>query len=156
MKLRLICVGTRMPAWVEAGVEEYRRRLPREFDLQLLEVPLAQRGKTLDAATARQRESDACLRLVHKNDYLAALDVRGRSFSTEALAGELGRLRDDGRDLALVVGGPDGLSDQCLSQAQARWSLSALTFPHPIVRVILAEQLYRVWTLLQGHPYHRA
>lgn len=156
MKLRLICVGTRMPAWVEAGVEEYRRRLPREFDLHLVEVPLAQRGKTLDAATARQRESDACLRQVHKGDYLVALDVRGRAFGTEALASELGSLRDDGRDLALVVGGPDGLSPELLSQAQARWSLSALTFPHPIVRIILAEQLYRVWTLLQGHPYHRA
>lgn len=156
MKVRLLCVGTRMPDWVETGVEEYRKRLPREFELQVQEVPLAQRGKASDGAQLKQKEGEALLKLVGKGDYVVALDVRGKSLSTEALAESVGGIRDGGRHLCLLVGGPDGLSEECLTRSDARWSLSALTFPHPIVRIILAEQLYRVWTLLQGHPYHRA
>ncbi len=156
MKIRLLCVGTRMPDWVEAGVEEYRKRLPRDFELQVQEVPLAQRGKSGDGAQARLKEGEALLKLIGKGEHVVALDVLGKSFSTEALAEEVRSIRDGGRNLCLLVGGPDGLSEACLSRADGRWSLSALTFPHPIVRIILAEQLYRVWTLLQGHPYHRA
>jgi 23S rRNA (pseudouridine1915-N3)-methyltransferase len=155
VKIRLLCVGTRMPEWVEAAVEEYRKRLPREFELQVQEVPLAQRGKTVDEATLRRKEGEALLKLTGKTDYVAALDVRGKSLSTEALAEAIRGIRDSGRSLCLLIGGPDGLSEDCLERAEARWSLSALTFAHPIVRVLLAEQLYRVWSLLQGHPYHR-
>lgn len=156
MKIKLICVGTRMPDWVEAGVAEYRKRLPRDFELQIVEVPLGQRGKQADAARAMAREGEGCLKALAPGDYVIALDVKGRAHSTEALAREVGKLRDQGHNLALLVGGPDGLAPDCLAAARASWSLSALTFPHPIVRVILAEQLYRVWSLLAGHPYHRA
>lgn len=156
MKIKLICVGTRMPDWVEAGVAEYRKRLPRDFELQILEVPLGQRSKQGDAARAMAREGEACLKAVSPGDYLIALDVKGRSHSTGELAREVGKLRDQGHNLTLLVGGPDGLAPDCLAAAKASWSLSALTFPHPIVRIILAEQLYRVWSLLAGHPYHRA
>lgn len=155
MKIQLISVGTKMPDWVEAGVAEYRKRLPRDFELLITEVPLAPRGKGLDIGKAMVKEGEACLRAIGKGDYVVALDVRGKALSTEQLAGQFQQLRDGGRNVSLLVGGPDGLAPACLETADARWSLSPLTFPHPIVRVILAEQLYRAWSILAGHPYHR-
>lgn len=156
MKLTLITVGTRMPAWVEAGVAEYQKRLPRDFELKLVEVPLAQRTKTTNLAQAIEKEGEACLRAIPAGDFVVTLDVKGRPLSTEALATKVGELRDVGRHLSLLVGGPDGLAPACLARGDASWSLSALTFPHPLVRIIVAEQLYRVWSLLNNHPYHRA
>ena len=156
MKIQLIAVGTKMPEWVEAGVAEYRKRLPRDFELLVVEIPLAPRGKGADIAKSMAKEGDACLRAVGKGDYVVALDVRGKTLDTEQLATKLGELRDGGRNLSLLVGGPDGLAPACFEVADARWSLSPLTFPHPIVRVILAEQLYRCWSILNKHPYHRA
>lgn len=144
-----------MPAWVEAGVGDYRKRLPRDFELQITEVPLAPRGKGADIARAKQKEGEACMRAVGRGDYLVALDVQGRPLSTEQMAEQVRSIRDGGRNLSLLVGGPDGLSSACLSAADACWSLSLLTFPHPLVRIILAEQLYRVWSILGNHPYHR-
>jgi 23S rRNA (pseudouridine1915-N3)-methyltransferase len=155
MKIHLICVGTKMPDWVEAGVAEYRKRLPRDFELLLTEIPLAQRGKGADIGKARMKEGEACLRAVAKGDYLVALDVHGRTLGTEQLAEQLRLLRDGARNVALLVGGPDGLSPDCLAAADASWSLSQLTFPHPVVRIILAEQVYRAWSILANHPYHR-
>lgn len=156
MKIQLICVGTKMPDWVEAGVAEYRKRLPRDFELGITEIALAARGKNADVGKAMAKEGEACLRAVGKGDYVVALDVRGKTLDTEQLAAQLRLLRDGGRNLSLLVGGPDGLASDCLAAADARWSLSPLTFPHPIVRVILAEQLYRSWSILTNHPYHRA
>lgn len=156
MKITLVSVGTRMPGWVEAGFAEYRKRLPRDFELILVEVPLAPRGKGLDLGRAMAREGDACLKAVGRDDFLIALDVTGRTLATGQLAAQLGQLRDEGRNVSLLVGGPDGLAPACLAQADTTWSLSALTFPHPLVRIILAEQLYRAWSVLAGHPYHRA
>lgn len=156
MKIQLICVGTKMPDWVEAGVAEYRKRLPRDFELGIAEIALGARGKGMDVGKAIAKEGEACLRAVGKGDYLVALDVRGKALDTEQLAGQLRQIRDGGRNLSLLVGGPDGLAPECLAAADARWSLSSLTFPHPIVRVILAEQLYRCWSILANHPYHRA
>lgn len=155
MRIKLLAVGTRMPAWVEEGVAEYRKRLPPEFSLEIQEIALAKRGKNTDIARARQQESEALLKAVPRDDLRVALDVGGRSLSTEALAGLLGEWRDNGQHLSLLVGGPDGLDDDCLRQCHQRWSLSAMTLPHPLVRVILAEQLYRAWSILQSHPYHR-
>lgn len=160
MRIHLVCVGTRMPAWVEAGVSEYRKRLPRDFELLLSEVSLAPRGKSTDSPRALQkameREGEACLKVVDERDYLVALDVRGKSLSTESMAGEVRKLREEGLNLALLVGGPDGLAPACLDAARDSWSLSALTLPHPVVRIVVAEQVYRIWSLLHGHPYHRA
>jgi len=155
MKIQLISVGTRMPDWVEAGIAEYRKRLPRDFELLITEIPLAARGKGLDLGKAMAKEGEACLRAVGKGDFVAALDVKGKALSTEQLAEQLRQVRDGGRNLSLLVGGPDGLAPDCLAAAHTRWSLSPLTFPHPIVRVILAEQLYRAWSILHRHPYHR-
>ena len=156
MKIKLICVGTRMPAWVEAGVAEYRKRLPADFELLVTEVPLAQRSKSADLARALEKEGDACLKIIGAKDFIIAMDVQGIMQSTEQLAESLGKLRDSGRNIAMLVGGPDGLAPACLKAAHARWSLSGLTFPHPVVRIILAEQIYRAWRILAGHPYHRS
>jgi len=156
MKIRLICVGTKMPAWVEAGVAEYRKRLPREFELGITEIPMAQRSKSIDSETLKIREGEACLKALSPGDFVIALDVLGKTLSTESMAAQISTIRDSGRHISMLAGGPDGLSAACLERADAIWSLSALTFPHPVVRVILAEQLYRVWSLLNGHPYHRA
>ncbi len=156
MKFTLVSVGSKMPAWVEAGVAEYRKRLPRDFALQIVEIPLAPRSKTTNVQQAMAREGEAILKAVGAGDYVIALDVTGRSFSTEEMASRIGTLRDEARSVALLVGGPDGLAHECLQRADLRWSLSGLTFPHPVVRIIVAEQLYRVWSILQNHPYHRA
>ena len=155
MQIHLIAVGTRMPHWVRSGYDEYARRLPRECCLKLVEIPLSKRRKTQSAGKNRQEEGRAMLAAIPEQATVIALDVQGKAWSTESLATRLQEWLQSGRDIALLVGGPDGLADECLSRADLRWSLSALTLPHALVRVLLAEQLYRAWTVLQGHPYHR-
>lgn len=145
-----------MPGWVEAGWHDYARRLPPECALRLVEIEPGHRGKGAGIEAARREECERLLAAIPKGAQVVALDVAGTAWSTEQLATELGRWLGAGRDLALLVGGPDGLAEACLARAERRWSLSPLTFPHALVRVILAEQLYRAWSLLQGHPYHRA
>ena len=155
MRIHLISVGNRMPRWVVEGYGEYAKRMPPECSLRLVEVGPGRRGKGTDLRRAIADEGTRLLRALPHGALTIALDVRGRSWSTEQLAGRLGKWLAQGRDLALLVGGPDGLSDECLERADGHWSLSALTFPHPLVRVLLAEQFYRAWSLLKGHPYHR-
>ncbi len=154
MRLRLVAVGTRMPGWVDAGFQEYAGRMPHECRLELREVPLGRRSRGSDATRAIADEgarqlaaSEGCLRV--------CLDVRGAQVDTPGLARKLADWLQGGRDVALLVGGPDGLAPPCLDAAHWRWSLSPLTLPHGLVRVLLAEQLYRAWTVLSGHPYHR-
>lgn len=156
MRIHLLAVGTRMPDWVEAGFAEYAGRLPPECGLVLREIPPERRGKNPDVARLKAKEGERLLAAVPKGARIIALDVTGRAWSTEQLAERLGGWQQDGRDVALLVGGPDGLAPECLDRAEARWSLSPLTFPHPLVRIVLAEQLYRAWSILAGHPYHRA
>ncbi|MFT3929625.1 MAG: 23S rRNA (pseudouridine(1915)-N(3))-methyltransferase RlmH [Spongiibacteraceae bacterium] len=156
MLIRLLAVGTRMPAWVEAGVAEYRKRLPPEIQFEIREINLAQRGKNADIARALQQEGEAMLAAIGARDFVIALDVKGKSISTEQFAIELAKWQQNGDPVSILVGGPDGLAANCLERAQQRWSLSALTLPHPIVRVVFAEQLYRAWSINSNHPYHRA
>ena len=156
MKINLISVGTRMPDWVEQGMQAYSKRLPAEFSFHCIEVPLGKRSKNADPQQAIKQEGEALLARLGQRDYVVALDVLGKSLSTEAMSARIGAIRDDGRHLSLLVGGPDGLSKECISRADERWSLSALTLPHPLVRIVMAEQIYRVWSVLSGHPYHRA
>lgn len=156
MKIRLIAVGTRMPAWVETAYADYASRLPRELRLELVEIPVATRGKNPDIARLRQLEGERMLKSVSERARVIALDERGQGWSSEDLAQGLARWQQDGLDVDLLVGGPDGLADQCLQRAESRWSLSPLTLPHALVRVLLAEQIYRAWSLLANHPYHRA
>ncbi len=145
-----------MPAWVNDGVSEYTKRLPRDLVVEFHELPLAARSKNADIKRIIQKESDAMLAAVHDQDYVIALEVNGQSWSTEKLAANLENWQMNGRNVVLMIGGPDGLGEACRQRANQLWSLSALTLPHPIVRIVLAEQLYRAWTLTQNHPYHRA
>lgn len=156
MRISLISVGTRMPSWVEEGVAEYSKRLPADFSLTLVEVPLARRGKGLDVEQAIRKESEALLARVKPTDHVVALEVEGRALSTEAMARRVEAIRMEGRNIVLLVGGPDGLGESCLQRADEQWSLSALTLPHPLVRIVVAEQVYRIWSVLNAHPYHRA
>lgn len=155
MNIHLICVGTKMPTWVTSGYQEYAKRLPVECTLKLVEIAAGHRSKRADVARALREEGQRMLKAVPRNCQLLALDVHGKPWSSEQLADRLGDWMADGRDLALLVGGPEGLDQACVERAQGRWSLSPLTLPHPLVRVLLAEQLYRAWSILRNHPYHR-
>lgn len=155
MRLRLIAVGTRVPEWIRTGTEEYRRRLPAECALELVEVPPGRRTKGADPARA-VREEGARLLAAAGTARIWLLDERGSAWSTRALSERLSDWMRTGRDVALLVGGADGLDAACRARAEGVWSLSPLTLPHLLVRVVVAEQLYRAWTLLRGHPYHRA
>jgi 23S rRNA (pseudouridine1915-N3)-methyltransferase len=143
MRIRLIAAGNRLPAWMDAGVDEYARRFGRGLRFELVEIPLAREAERMRAAIA-------------DGDYVVALEVGGRAMSTPELAQWLSARMAGGRNLALLVGGPDGLDAGLSSRADFRWSLSPLTWPHGLVRVMVAEQLYRAHSLLLGHPYHRA
>jgi len=145
-----------MPRWVQEGYDEYAKRLPPECALRLIEIAPGRRGKSADSQRTRQDEGKRMLLALPKNCQVLALDVKGKSWSTEQLSDKLSHWMADGRNLALLVGGPEGLADACLQRADSHWSLSALTMPHPLVRVVVAEQLYRAWSLLRNHPYHRA
>lgn len=155
MRIQVIAVGTRLPQWQQQGFQEYARRLPRECAVQLTEIPAAARAKSKPTKQAIQKESERMLAAVHKSDYVVALDQPGAQYSSEDLSGLLATWLAQGRHLALLIGGADGLSDACRSRAELRWSLSELTLPHGLVRVMVAEQIYRAWSMLQGHPYHR-
>jgi 23S rRNA (pseudouridine1915-N3)-methyltransferase len=143
MRIRLIAAGTRLPSWVDEGVADYARRFSRGLKFELVEVPLAREAERMRAALGAR-------------DFVVALEVQGRSMSTPELAEWLAARMAGGRDLALLVGGPDGLAAGLSAQADFRWSLSPLTWPHGLVRILVVEQLYRAHSLLQGHPYHRA
>ena len=156
MNIHLLAVGTRMPAWVTTGYEEYARRLPPECRLRLVEIPPGKRSKSQSVERVKAEEGRRLLAAVPPQSRVIALDVAGQSWSTDTLTARLSDWLQGGRDIALLVGGPDGLATECLERAELRWSLSALTLPHALVRVVVAEQLYRAWTVLSGHPYHRA
>ncbi len=155
MRISIVAVGTKMPAWVTQAVEEYCRRLPREFKLQWREIPLARRNQGDKPTQLCEREGEQLLKAIPGGDKVIALDVQGKRVSTGQLAQQLEAWQMSGENYSLLIGGPDGLSPACLERASARWSLSDLTLPHPLVRVLLAEQLYRAWTITVNHPYHR-
>jgi 23S rRNA (pseudouridine1915-N3)-methyltransferase len=156
MRARLIAVGERMPAWVGDGFAEYKKRLSRELPLDLVEIRLGARGKGRDPARAIAEEGAAVRAALPKDAHVVALDGRGSAWSSEELAAELERWRMQGRELAFLIGGPDGHAADVLAASHQRWSLGPLTLPHMLVRLVVAEQLYRAATMLAGHPYHRA
>ena len=156
MRIHLIAAGTRMPSWVTAGFEDYAGRMPPECKLLLKEIPLGAARSGGDARKAMQEEGDAMLAALPAGSGVTALDVRGKPLDTEALAKLLERWLQEGRDRTLLIGGPDGLAPECLVRAESKLSLSPLTLPHALVRVVVAEQIYRAWSILKNHPYHRA
>lgn len=155
MRLSIIAVGTRMPDWITTGFNEYAKRLPHDYRLEIVELASGKRGKGLSAERAMQQEADAMLKAIPANDLVIALAIDGQNWNTERLAKHLLEWHDAAQNVSFLIGGPDGLSPTSLQRANLKWSLSALTFPHPLVRVILAEQIYRAWSLQSGHPYHR-
>lgn len=156
MKITLLAVGQKMPAWVNTAYQEYAKRLSSDVKLDLLELPQAVNSKKVDAATSKRKESELILKAIPDQVDVVALDERGKPWSTKELSTQLQGWKNNGRDVFLLVGGPDGLDQQCLQRASKRWSLSNLTFPHPLVRILVAEQLYRAQSILNNHPYHRA
>jgi 23S rRNA (pseudouridine1915-N3)-methyltransferase len=156
MKCRLIAAGTRLPDWINSGFAEYQKRLRTPLELELQEISVATRRAGENPARAVQREGMDMLAAVGRDDYVVALEIAAKSMSTEQLSLWLAERMREGRPLALLIGGPDGLAPPCRERADYSWSLSPLTLPHGLVRVVVAEQIYRAMSLLAGHPYHRA
>ena len=155
MKIRLYALGTRMPAWVDEGYRDYARRLRGGWSLELVELPAAKRTARSPAARLVEEEGERLLAALPPRANVVALDERGTTMASAGLARRLADWQREGAPLALMIGGPDGLSARCLARASLRWSLSPLTLPHALVRVVVAEQLYRAWSILHRHPYHR-
>ncbi|MDA8814528.1 23S rRNA (pseudouridine(1915)-N(3))-methyltransferase RlmH [Luminiphilus sp.] len=153
--MRVIAIGTRMPGWVTEGSDEYLKRMPRELSVEWVELPASKR--TRDTAELRMLdEATAIERRLKSQDLIVALDIDGKTVSTENIADALSSWQAEGAKVAFIIGGPDGLHPTLKARASARWSLGRITLPHPLVRVILAEQLYRACSINAGHPYHRA
>lgn len=155
MHIHLVAVGTRMPEWVAAGFHEYARRLRPPWRLVLHEVPASRRAQGADLARLVHEEGKRLLAAVPPGCRIVALDRQGQALTTEELAARLRALAAHGTPLALLVGGPEGLASECLARAEEVWSLSRLTLAHLLVRVVVAEQLYRAYSLIEGLPYHR-
>ena len=156
MKISLITVGTKMPTWVKQGTDEYLKRFKRDLTVDIVEVPAAPRNKQGSAAKWIATEHKAILNAHTKGHRLGLLDVKGKQLSTEQLSQKLETWMGEGQHWSLVIGGPDGVSKELETMADFRWSLSPLTLPHPLARIVVVEQLYRAWSVMHGHPYHRA
>ncbi|MFT5806898.1 MAG: 23S rRNA (pseudouridine1915-N3)-methyltransferase [Moritella dasanensis] len=155
MKIQLVAVGSKMPAWVEIGYKEYARRFPKDMPFELLEISAGKRGKNADIKRILELEGVKTMQAIPKGNRIVTLEVTGKPWTTEQLAVELDKWKHDGRDVSLLIGGPEGLAPECIAASEQRWSLSPLTLPHPMVRVVVAEALYRAWSVTTNHPYHR-
>jgi len=155
MRITLYAIGNKMPAWVSQGFQEYSRRFPRDMSFHLIEVSPGKRGKNADIARILEKEGEQLLSAIPKGNRIVTLEVEGKPWTTPELAAQLQRWQFDSRDVALLVGGPEGLSPACIKASEQKWSLSPLTLPHPMVRVLIAESLYRAWSINNNHPYHR-
>lgn len=155
MKVRLLTVSHKQPSWVQEGCAEYEKRLPREWGFQLVEVKPEPRTSGATTAKVQAAEAARLLAAAPKGAWIVALDERGEAWSSQQLAERLGKWQQQGRDVALLVGGADGLDPDLRAKADQRVSLSAMTLPHGLVRVVVVEQLYRAATLLQGRAYHK-
>ncbi len=156
MRIKLVAVGKGMPAWIAAGFHEYAGRLPADWRLELVEVTAPRRGKRPNIAQTMQEECTRLWAAVPKGAWTVALDETGRAWDTRELARHLARWKDQETTVALLVGGADGMDPVCRERTRQVWSLSSLTLPHMLVRIVVAEQLYRAWTIVAGHPYHRS
>ena len=155
MKIRILTITHKCPTWLQDGYREYKKRLPPQCALELIEIPAEKRYNNADIKRITEREGSKMLSLIDERHHVIALDVKGKPWSTEQLSSEMEKWLQSGKNIDLLVGGPEGLAGECLERAHEKWSLSPLTFPHILVRLIVAEQVYRAFSILQGHPYHR-
>jgi 23S rRNA (pseudouridine1915-N3)-methyltransferase len=155
MKIRLLAVGQKMPKWVQETFNDYNQRLNKAQQIELIEIPPVHRNKSSNATKAKQIEGKNLLSAIKAGEKLILLDEHGKNISTKYLAQTIQNWQLEGHDIAIVIGGADGVSDEVKQKAFAKWSLSQLTFPHPLVRVIVIEQIYRAYSIIANHPYHR-
>lgn len=155
MKIRLLTITHKSPAWIQQGYEDYAKRLPPSCALELVEIPAEKRTANADLKRITEREGEKMLAAIKPQHHVIALDKGGKSWTSEQLSSQLSGWLQSGQNIDLLVGGPEGIAPACLARARETWSLSALTFPHLIVRLIVAEQVYRAWSILQNSPYHR-
>ena len=155
MHIKLIAIGTRMPQWVDQGVQQYVQRMPSICSLEMVEIAAQKRGKNADTARILKTEANALQAAIPAGTLKIALDRKGQQLDTQTLAKNLQNWIDESQNVAILIGGPEGIDSQYLQQADRCWSLSALTFAHPVVRIMLAEQLYRAWSINANLPYHR-
>ncbi len=155
MRIDLIAVGKRMSPWIETAVKEYVRRLPENIQFKLIEITPATRRKNNSAENFRQREQENIEAILAANSIIVCLDERGKTVSSQQLAAQLNTWHDEQQHISIIIGGADGISAALKGKAQRLWSLSNMTLPHGLVRVIMLEQIYRAWTIIQNHPYHR-
>jgi len=155
VRISILAVGQRLPAWVNDGFKVYHQRFPQHIKIELIEIPAVQRTSGITAEKAMAQESERMLKHVQPGQYVIALDEHGKQWTSRELAAGMEEWQQLHPQVAILIGGADGLGSECKARADKTWSLSRLTLPHGMVRVMLAEQLYRGWTLIQGHPYHR-
>ncbi len=155
MIIHFIVIGQKMPKWVSEGYQEYVKRLPKSCSLKLVEIPMSHRGKTGSTQQYKTEEAKRIFSAIPKNTHLVVLDEQGKQTTTLEFSHKLEEWLASGQDIALVVGGPDGLQTDLINKARWRWSLSKLTLAHPMVRILVAEQIYRAYSVIQNHPYHR-
>ncbi|MBA2711105.1 MAG: 23S rRNA (pseudouridine(1915)-N(3))-methyltransferase RlmH [Tatlockia sp.] len=154
-KITLICCGNKMPSWVNEGVYEFSKRLQEFVSLNVIEIPLIKRGKTSDLSRIFEKEATLMVAAIPNGARVIALEITGDSFNSEKLALKLEQLQQISSHLCFLIGGPEGLSPVLLARAEENWSLSQLTMPHPLVRIVLLEALYRAWSIINNHPYHK-
>lgn len=155
MHIRLLAVGDRQPEWVDRAFQSYIERFPREWRFRLETIASAKRPKNAPRMRAREIEGQQLLAKIGADEQVVLVDERGKQVTSRELATNLSSWQSDGRNISFIIGGPDGAADDCHKRANSSWSLSNLTLPHGLARVLFAEQLYRAWSLLAGHPYHR-
>ena len=155
MQIDLIAVGKKMPAWIESGFKKYKKRLPKNINFKLIEINPAIRSKNNNAENYKQKEQENILSVIAEKSLIIVLDEKGKTISSTKLANKLQTWNDENQHISLIIGGADGLSEEIKSKANELWSLSEMTLPHGLVRVMMAEQIYRAWSITQNHPYHR-
>lgn len=155
LKITIITLGNKMPGWVNEGSNEYAKRLNDGVQLKIIEIPLIRRSKSSDLSRILERESAFIRDALPNNARIIALEIEGKTFSSEELALKISQLQQTSSHLCFIIGGPEGLSQEILKLCDERWSLSKLTLPHPLVRIILLETLYRAWSIINNHPYHK-
>lgn len=155
MKINIITIGKSRSTWVESGFAEYAKRMPKDYQLNLIEIQTIRRTMSANIKQIAYAETEKLVAAVPKNNLIVALDEHGREWTTIELSQKISTWHHEHQDISFLIGGPDGLDDIFLQNTKTIWSLAKLTLPHQLVRVIVAEQIYRAWTIINNHPYHR-